>query len=251
VNVATRGDIDTELTLEIEGSTVTTDKFQRGVAAFFGVLDLVSRSVRGGKGRLEWFVQVKAGSNLVGLVPAAGTPPEAVLATIQALADGIATLEEKAVEPRYFDEQALKRLRDLGRVAGSSDRDDTIIKIWVKHRPVQLTHRSVFHIDEIIEGEFEDHGSVEGRLQMVSERQQPHFVIYDRLWDRAIRCTVPDHLLETAISSFRKRVEVYGMVKYRRDGKPVAVAVESIDQVVPPEGVPSFHSVRGILRNFQ
>lgn len=249
--MATRGEIDTELTLEIDGTTVTTEKFQRGVTAFFGVLSDVSRSVCDGKNRLEWHVQVKSGSNLVGVRPASGATPEAALAVIRTLADGIATIEQTATEPQGFNEQALKRLRDLGRIAGTSEHDDTRIRVWAERNPIQVTHRSVVHVSEIVEGELEDHGSVEGKLQILSDRQQPHFVIYERLWDRAIRCYVPDDLLEIALGNFRKRVEVYGMVKYRRDGKPVSVTVESIDPIAPPAGTPDFHSVRGILRNYQ
>ena len=67
-------EIDAELTLEIDGSDITPEKFLRGVRAFFGTLDAVTREVGNEREPLHWVVQVKAGSNLVGVRPAPNTP---------------------------------------------------------------------------------------------------------------------------------------------------------------------------------
>jgi hypothetical protein len=67
--MATPDDIDTDLTLEIDGRNVPPGKFLRGVRAFFGVLDEVTNAVCGDSALPEWAVQVKSGSNLVGVRP--------------------------------------------------------------------------------------------------------------------------------------------------------------------------------------
>ena len=65
-------DTDTDLTLEIRGKRVTPEKFLRGVRAFFGVVRGVTNEVCADRPKVEWLVQVKAGSNLVGVRAAPG-----------------------------------------------------------------------------------------------------------------------------------------------------------------------------------
>lgn len=94
-----------------------------------------------------------------------------------------------------------------------------------------------------------DHGSVEGRLQTVSERGGFKFVIYDILWDRPIRCHLPETLIDRAMEAFGHRVEVYGLVTYRRDGKPLSIKVDAIEPLTVNRHIPSFREVYGILRD--
>lgn len=94
----------------------------------------------------------------------------------------------------------------------------------------------------------EDYGSIEGRLQTVTERGRLQFIVYERLWDRPVRCFIPDHLTEEAVAAFRTRVEVYGLIRYRKDGQPVSIDVDEIVGFPPDAEIPSFRDVHGILR---
>ena len=67
--MATRDDIDTDLTLELDGKNVTPEKFMKAVRAFFGLVNEITRELAGPKEFIHWKVQVKDGSNLVGLMP--------------------------------------------------------------------------------------------------------------------------------------------------------------------------------------
>ena len=165
-------------------------------------------------------VQVKKGSNLVGVAP---TPPAAGADVIAAIAAGILLLEDRPHQPDRFTEAALRGLRSLGRVVGDADADDTRVRIWAHKKPIEVTPRSGGHISELLQGAYEDYGSVEGRLQTVSERGAYRVVVYEPVWDRAISCFLPEALMPEAISAFGQRVEVYGLIHYRSDGTPISI----------------------------
>ncbi len=245
--MAVRGDIDADLTLEISGHAVTPDKFLRSVRSFFAILTEVSKTVSDKP--VDWLVQVKKGSNLVGVMPRPGFDQAAVAVITDAVARGIAQVEGEASVPDFFNERALKSLRDLGRVTGASDHDDTVVNVWVRKEPVKVTQKAVAHVSDLLATEHEDHGSIEGRLQTVTERGRLQFIVYDSLWDRPIRCLIPEHLMKQAFDAFGQRVEVYGLVKYRKDGRPVSIDVEDIVAFPPRETIPSYRDVHGILRH--
>ena len=77
------------------------------------------------------------------------------------------------------------------------------------------------------------------------------FIIYETLSDRGVPCFIEPDQLADAMQSFRQRVEVYGLIRYRPDGVPVSIKVDEIVRFPAREGVPDFHEVHevhGILR---
>lgn len=246
--MAVKSKIATDLTLEIDGKSVTPEKFLRSVRSFFALLNEVTTKVAGRRGGVQWRVLVKEGSNLVGVQPEPGLNRAIVGQIVAAVSEGIASLETKAERPRYFTERAVKSLLELADVVGTSEHDDTTVRIWAKDEPIRVTHQSVAHVGELLSSEHEDYGSIEGKLQTVTERGGLQFVVYEQLWDRSIRCRIPERLTEVAIANFRNRVEVYGLIKYRKDGKPISIQVDDIVAFPSKEQIPSFREVHGILR---
>lgn len=244
--MATPDDIEAPLTLEIDGTRVTPDKFVRAVTAFFEMVrDLSSIS----EAQADWRVQVKQGSNLVGVFPTPTVPPVVVERVLSTIGTGVAGFEREAREQMAFNDRAMKSLRKLGQVAGTTDSDDIAVRLWIGKRPQPVTYRSVFHVTELLEATYQEYGSVTGKLQTLSERGGLKFVIYEPIWDRPVRCIIPDRLLDDAMAAFGRRVEVYGPVKYRRDGMPFSVFVNDIEVMPNPNELPSFRDIRGILRN--
>lgn len=246
--VATKADIDTDLTLEIDGSNVTPEKFLRSVRTFFAILTEVTREVGGRPKAVEWRVNVKQGSNLVQVAPQPGFDPALINIVTSAVGNGISQLENIEARPDHFNERALKNLRELGSVVGRAERDDTIVKVWVRRDPIRVTEKSAANVSGILASEHEDYGSIEGRLQTVTERGRLQFIVYEQLWDKAIRCYMPDHLTEAAMGAFRARVEVYGLIRYRKDGQPISIFVDELVKFPPENEIPSFQDVHGILR---
>jgi hypothetical protein len=55
-------------------------------------------------------------------------------------------------------------------------------------------------------------------------------------------------MLPELFTKFRRRVEVSGLIHYRRNGVPISIDVESIEILPDDSDLPSLDDVRGILR---
>lgn len=247
--MATRADIDADLTLEIDGHNVTPDKFLRGVRAFFGLVNEITRDLTGQQQFVHWVVQVKSASNLVGLAPQQFNVPPTVLDTIYAkIEDGIESIENRATEPDGFPEGALKHVRELASVVGVDENDDTRVRVWTKKRAVLLTHRTVAHVAVFLSEQYEDFGTIEGRIHVISDQGALHVFVTEPVWNWRVRCYFDEVMLPLFMAAFRKRVEVKGRIKYRRDAKPISIDATAISEFPESNDLPSFREMRGIFR---
>ncbi len=246
--MAVKQDITSDLTLEIDGKSVTPDKFLRSVRAFFSILGEVTATVAGSRSGVVWKVKVKEGSNLVGVVPEPGFAPAIVSKIVSAVSEGLEQIESAAAQPKYFTERAVKSLMELADIVGTTESDDTYIRVWARKQPIKITHKSTAHIAELFASEHEDYGSIEGKLRTVTDKGGLHFVVEEPLKKHTVRCYIPDELTETAMDNFRNRVEVYGRIKYRKDGKAVSIDVDDLVPFPQKVSIPSFRDVHGVLR---
>lgn len=240
--MADKADIEQPLTLELAGDIVSPADFERLVKAFFDAVE--GLQVPGQD--CAWSVEVKQGSQIIGLRPV-GSGPISVTVFAQHMQNGILALERGAERaPEYFTERALKGMRAIAKYAGSDIRP----RLWTDFKPIELTPRTVATVNELIEGNvFEEGTSVEGRLQTVSERDGFRFVLYDSLWDYPIRCNIKVEDRDRVMKAFGKRVEVYGTVRYRKDGRPTAITADDFIVFPEPNDLPKARDVEGILRN--
>ena len=234
--------------MEVDGHAITPDKFLRSVRSFFAILNEVTREVGGKPSAVRWAVAVKHGSNLVQVSPQPGYDPAIISVVTDAVADGISQIEEREARPDHFSEKALRSLRDLSNVVGRTSNDDTTVRVWVRRNPIDVTAKAGANVIGLLASKYEDYGSIEGRLQTLTERGRLQFIVYERLWDMQARCYIPDNLVKVALSAFGSRVEVYGQIRYRKDGNPVSIDVDEIRAFPATENIPSFRDVHGILR---
>lgn len=64
-----------------------------------------------------------------------------------------------------------------------------------------------------------------------------------------VRCYFPENLLPEVFDRFRKRVEVSGVIHYRKNGSPVSIEAEHIIGLPDDAELPTAGDVRGILRD--
>ena len=89
-------------------------------------------------------------------------------------------------------------------------------------------------------------GSVEGKLDVISVRRRPYFVIFEHASTNQIRCTFPDEWMETVKDLLGHIVVVEGKLRYRHDGSVSALAEPiAINPVPEPEW--SLMELRGAL----
>lgn len=238
------------LSLDLKGD-LPLDKFEKAVAAFFDLIKEVTREALTEDQRIRWTVTVRSGSATVNAIPHfdENSAPKA-RQILHAIPSGIRALE-RGVEamPEMFTRAAVKDVKILGNIRGLRGEDVTDVRIRNGSIKSRVTTKSVAAVDALIGGQQQSYGAIEGKMQTITERGGFRFVVYDSLHDHRVDCFIEEEeLMEKAVSNFRKRVRVSGLVQYDRNGDPVSIKVTEIYVFRPNSELPSVNEMRGIFR---
>jgi hypothetical protein len=165
---------------------------------------------------------------------------------------GIQHLIDRDIEDSGLPEPALKHLRTLSEMteAGPNKAAPVPMRVWVEKRPISLEPTIASVIREEWRADYNDYGTIEGRLETIQESYGTlQFWIRDALLRQRVRCYFPEELLPAVFDTFRKRVEVSGVIHYRKNGTPVSIEVEHILGLPDDSELPTAEDVRGILRS--
>lgn len=244
--MATPEEIPTDLALEIDAN-VTPEQFMAAARAFFGSVEEIGRSIAPEGIVPKWRVRVKEGSNLLAVEPMEATPPAVVQAVYTRLDEGVRQLAEGNLQASRFPESALKHLKALSDL--TEPRGHPLpMRLWVRRQPVQVNNEIARVIREDWRADYKDFGTVEGRLTAIQEQGTLQLLLKDEWLKLTVRCYVPEEKLPEVFAAFRKRVEVSGVIHYRRNGTPISVEVEAIEVLPDDSELPSSNDVRGLLR---
>ncbi len=237
------------LTLQLRGE-IPLEKFERAVSAFIDLIQEVTRETLTEDHQIRWTAAVKEGSAMVIAIPNYEREVEAeALEILKAVPFGINAIEHGADElPPHFNRDAANAVKRLAIVRGLRGEDITSINVRNGSASAKVTARSVASVDALIGGQRQSYGSIEGKMQTITERGGFRFVVYDSIADRRTDCFIDESLLEQALANFRRRVRVSGMVQYDRLGDPVSIKVEGIYVFRPNSELPSVSEMKGILK---
>jgi hypothetical protein len=121
------------------------------------------------------------------------------------------------------------------------------ISISVNRKPHALTSTMIANIDELFDVSGKAYGSIEGKLQTISERGKPTVTVYESLSDKAIRCHFDDDLFEDAMQAFGKRVYVFGLISYNRKGDAKSIRIEELRVFPEFDKIPHYQDICGIF----
>ncbi len=243
--MAMADDMTSDIALEI-GADLDPGRFVAVARAFFGLVEAVTAVGHAGR-PLAWHVRVREGSNILALDPAPSVSPAEATAAIDRIDSAVRALVSGDLAETLLDEEALdnaRKLSDLATVKGGA----TPMRLWVR--------RSSFNfgpdIGEVIRDEtkpaYRDFGSIEGTLNAIQDGAGGlELRIRDPLWRRAIKCSVPEEMLDAAMQYFRQRVEVFGEIYYRNDDTPHSIRVHRLVHLPNDDDLPSIEDVRGLL----
>jgi len=247
---ATPDQIPTDLTLEI-GENLSPDRFMAAARAFFGYVQELSQAVAPDGEPTHWIVRVKEGSALLAVDPSANVAPEIVQIIYSRAEKGIRHLIDRDIEESDLPEPALKHLRTLSEMteAGPNKASPVPIKLWVKRKPISFEPAIASTIRESWRADYNDYGTIEGRLETIQESYGSlQFSIRDAMLHQKVRCYFPEALLPEVFDKFRKRVEVSGVIHYRKNGMAISIEAEHIIGLPDDSELPTAGDVRGILR---
>ena len=166
---------------------------------------------------------------------------------MKAIGDGLEALEKRAERPPFWSDNALRKAKDLAEVLDPASGALDHVSVSADHKARGITRKVGTHVDALIGSEYKSLGTLEGRLRTVTEAGGMHFVIQDPITHTNVRCYFEEEDAEQYISAFRRRVSVYGEIRYRKDGEPVSIAVREFRVLREASELPSAKDVRGIL----
>jgi hypothetical protein len=125
-------------------------------------------------------------------------------------------LINRDVEDAGFTEPAFRHLRALAEMTEArANKVPVPMRLWVEKRPIRLEPTIASVIREEGRSDYTDYGTIEGRLETIQESYGSlQFYIRDVTLPQRVRCYFPEALLTEAFASFRKRVEVSGLIHY-------------------------------------
>ncbi len=245
--MATPDQIPSDLTLEIS-ENLSPDRFMAAARAFFGYIEEVGKSASPDGSSPNWVVRLREGSQLIGVDPVSSVPLEVVKAVYARVDRDIAQLASGDMDEAGLSEPALKHLRTLSEFAEGVRGKPVAMRLWVCKQPKQLEPIIAKTIREDWKADYNDFGTIEGRLEAIQDHGNLQLRIRDALLRQTVRCYIPDEMLKDALGNFRKRVEVHGNIHYRKNGTPISIEVSKIDPLPDDDDLPGINDVRGILR---
>jgi hypothetical protein len=241
---------ENSITLDFDGPLITPDTFRRLVSAFVDLLSAVTDKAAGTGKKTVWNMTVSTGSRLfIARAVADRKTTATTQRVIRAIPDGLKKLEKgTAVIPAYFDQRALRAARELASIP--KQRKLTYVQFRTEGPTISLGQRSADTAIKLLR-QHQALGSVEGKLQTISERGSLQFVVFDSLYDNGVNCFMSEELMEQAKDAFRKRVSVTGMVQYDQESRPVSIRVDTIKVFRDTAELPPIKNLRGIFKKAQ
>lgn len=240
--------IETDITLELDEDEITVAEFMSAVENFVGLVREVSKRLDANAPK-EWLVKVYPGSAGVGLYPKPGQSSAALHAVRTAVLDGMDALANGRRPAKYTD-KAITHAKNISKLFERRQRPTSSVRLWSGNdKSISVKKQVATEAAKLLDPVFEDYGSVEGRLEVVTAHGKFECTIFDQLGERAVKCDLAEDLIPEAIGAFRKRVEVFGRVHYRQDGMAVRVIASRIVKFPDPDEIPSVRAMRGILRD--
>ncbi len=231
--------------IKIEGSGLTPDKFIAAAKSFFDLIQGVSKNVTGKQ--INWLVEVDKGSAV--LRGRAERPSADADMAVDSINRGIRSLRSgiKSI-PNGFTRDEVRACHTLaGLVDGTKIRS---IFIQNGAAPEDLSSAVVSSADAILTGEtYTAFGSLEGKIDSMSDRQHLCCSIYDSYLRREVTCYFQEEaVFEEAVKGFRKRVLAGGMIRYAKEGHPTSIVVDTI-RIFPEESeLPTIEEVQAIFK---
>jgi hypothetical protein len=239
--------VPSDLTLEL-GGNLSPERFLHATRAFFGCVEEISRAVAQEGEAPNWIVRTREGSHLIGLDPAPGAKAQLVRAVYDRMKHGMEHLASGDIDSARLPDAAVRHLKNLSEYAERPLKQSVIVRIWVEKKAVALGRDVTQAIIESWGADYKDYGTIEGRLEAIQDHEALKIRVRDAVLRQSIPCYVPEDKLPDAFANFRKRVEVSGLIHYRRNGVPVSIDVDAIASIPDDDTLPSIDDVRGILR---
>ena len=244
--MATPDQIPTDLTIDL-GDDLSPTEFVSAIRNFMGYVAEITDAQKGDGADITWTVRVHEGSALVGVEPDPSAPKSRLAMIYKKARHGPTALAHGNIEDAGLSEKAIDHLKNLSSLVGKHQNGKGV-NLWVERKPINISAGIAKVIQEDWRSDYYDFGTVEGRLEAISGTAGALQIrVRDFLYPRAINCVVPESLINKVLDNFRRRVEIEGRIHYRRNGTPISIEVQEIEQLPEDDELPTADEVRGIM----
>lgn len=241
-----KDEITTDITLELDEDVISIADFKNASDNFLDLVKEVSKQLSDKKIKDDdWQVKVYAGSIGIGLTPSHSNVNSDIV--IKNIVDGINELT-KGFRPPLFTDKAIESAKGLALLFKKKKAVNPNVRIWSKtNESVAITRKIADTAKNLLEAHYQEDGAVDGILERVDAHGKLEFRVYDLLDNRPIKCEIKESQEQEALANFRKRVEVVGVVMYRKDGLPVSIKANRIIKFPDKSEIPSLEKMREIF----
>jgi hypothetical protein len=239
--------ITSQLTLEIDEEDIPLPEFIKALENFSKLVRAVSKVVSPNKDAGAWTVRVYEGSAGIGLSGRAGVFTSNEVNAIRTnVLSGLRDLEN-GVRPQNFSDPAIEASRQLSTLFRTKTAPGKV-RVWSGNESAYKLPKTIADAaSTLLDAEYESNGTVDGRLERLNSHNGLDFEIFSIINARSVKCEVSEALADIAHRNWRKRVEVVGTVRYRKDGVPVSVKATEIIEYPDPKSLPSLDELRAVL----
>jgi hypothetical protein len=243
--MASKDEIPTDLALEISDD-LEPRRFVAVLREFFGLTEELAR-IPARETKSDWHVVVREGSNIIALRPDATNDANSVTAAIHRMYEGTSALVAGDFGAPMLTEKAVQHAKKLSDLTKAGPHV-TAMRLWLSKRSIQFGPEVADLVRQDEAASYDDFGTLEGVLRAISDqRGSLEIRIHDPLWNRAIPCRVTDEQINDAMSAFRKRVEVAGVIHYNRLGRPTSIRMETLTELPDDRALPTAADIRGLF----
>lgn len=234
-----------QIEIKIEATDLSPEKFLEAVTAFFELVRGVAKNIA--HAPVNWKVEVDKGSAVVRAVVMNPTIESGEC--IDAVTRGVRSIRSGArIIPPGFTNREVRAARTLADLNDDTHIQSIALQNGSSPEPIPKT--IVELADAILFREaYKDFGSLEGVIDSLSARHGSSCSVYEPLLRREITCYFQrQEVFEEAISAFRKRVLVGGLVRYAKEGYPTSMVVETIRVFPAEEELPTLEEIRALFK---
>lgn len=237
-----------EIEIKLGKEKIPSQKFLDAVNSFLAILEGVVQNLKEEDESIKWNVEVRKGSARI-LV----SPDEDLLSnglydrTEDAFFSGLENIKERKY-PDYFNDTLIREYKKIAKVLYNSGSESIPVNIKSEKRVFEFKSEYAECADYLLKrNSIEDYGTIEGRLDTISQKKGLKIYVTDELENRSITCIIDEKIKGKAINGFGKRVAVSGLIRYSDFGTPVSIRVEDINIFPDSSELPSYNDVRGIF----
>jgi hypothetical protein len=234
-----------QIEIKIEATELTPEKFMEAVQTFFVLIQGVAKNLTNDP--IHWKVEVDKGSavvraRVINRTDSSDRCIDAICLGVRSLGAGVKTI------PRGFTKREVLASKVLASLADGNNLQAISIKNG--DAPEVFSKEIIPAAESILSGEKDNaFGSVEGKIDSLSDRHIFSCSIFEPLLQREITCYFQkEDVREEAVRAFRKRVLASGLIRYAKEGYPTSIVVDSI-RIFPEESeLPTIEDIQALFR---